>query len=641
MLGTKQKEASPAAFNNSRQKGSASTSRPERPQQVPPMSERDSKYSLKKLVNAHTREQSHSTRLLEAEAKVEATSAAAEGPSVGRTALESLAEDVSDEEQAARVRHALERQELLTHDVVWDFFGSESCERPVQDFPIPSALDGDVWHRMRDVDFREQSFLSGFAADLISSLSDVPKDLLEWLWEAVVSEPREELAQAYRQTLRTISTDVRRHLSLRHFKDPLAAMGATKEALAPGVVLDHKSQPIKQKMQESPEGLHRYLKAVTVVSAELSEALKGPLLSLLLRLSIDRAINENHELLPDIRASVGTLVDTSGPAHGVLERSLVTSVRHPILHRRILYAVPEETVAQHEIKRQLALSFFLDSVEPTEGLLTHTKEATRCIISNLHQNPIFDYRSEMMDYRTLTAAVNVLDVAIGAGFGTPPLRPTDSSPEQETTYRDAVKYFDKQVDKLSSAINQLYTRIQDTGASHMLRTTAKSTIQNLALRLDFGVRTRPPPRKDVLGKAGKSSRRLDFASLSTGDTKKRKIAFGGMSQASKAEHDKQMRVMERFMSHKKTTDRDEASHSEPEPAPDQATPALEDDDTTSGSFGPAAKALTQVRAAAPLVRPQQSFEQPESAAMRMYLARKKRSGLKSPLSADVTTVSEP
>ena len=591
-------------------------------------------------MNAHTREQSHSSRLLEAEAKVEAASAAAEGPSVGRTALESLAEDVSDEEQAARVRHALERQELLTHDVVWNFFGSESCERPIQDIPIPQALDSDVWHRMRDVEFREQSFLSGFAADLIYSLSEVPKDLFEWLWEAAVSEPREELAQAYRQTLRILPTDVRSHLSLRHFKDPLVAMGATNEALAPSVALDHKSQPIKQQMQDPPEGLHRYLKAVTVVSADLSESLKGPLSSLLLRLSIDRAINENYELLPDIRASIGTLVDTSGQAHEVLERSLVTSVRHPILHRRILYAVPEETVAQHKVKRQLALSFFLDSVEPMEGLLTQTKEATRCIISSLHQNPIFDHRSEMMDYRTLTAAINVLDVAIGAGFGTPPLRPTDSSPEEETTYKETVKYFDKQVDKLSSAINQLYTRIQDTGASHMLRTTAKSTIQNLALRLDFGVRTRPPPRKDVLGKAGKSSRRLDFASLSTGDTKKRKIAFGGMSQASKAEHDKQMRVMERFMDHKKMTDRDEASHSEPESAPEQAMPAVEDTDTTSRPSGPATKAFPQARPAVPTVRPQQPLKQPESAAMRIYLARKKRSGLKSPLSADVTTFSE-
>lgn len=78
-------------------------------------------------------------------------------------------------------------------------------------------------------------------------------------------------------------------------------------------------------------------------------------------------------------------------------------------------------------------------------------------------------------------------MAVGSGFGPP-------APDAEASVVDT---FNDSVDQLHAVLSRLNSRIVDTGASHMLRTEAKTVLSLLLLRLDYAVRTRRRPRRNV------------------------------------------------------------------------------------------------------------------------------------------------
>ena len=92
------------------------------------------------------------------------------------------------------------------------------------------------------------------------------------------------------------------------------------------------------------------------------------------------------------------------------------------------------------------------------------------------------------DYSELAASIAVLD--IGLDDGNVPCSMV--LPEHESE-------FNKDIDKLAKILKAMFTRIIDTGASHMLRTQAKDVLEALHSRLTFAARTKPRPKKGLFG----------------------------------------------------------------------------------------------------------------------------------------------
>lgn len=61
------------------------------------------------------------------------------------------------------------------------------------------------------------------------------------------------------------------------------------------------------------------------------------------------------------------------------------------------------------------------------------------------------------------------------------------------------KQFNKEIDRLSRAVKDMFTRIVDAGTAHMKRTEAKDVMESLHARLEFAVRTTPKPKRDIFG----------------------------------------------------------------------------------------------------------------------------------------------
>ena len=90
------------------------------------------------------------------------------------------------------------------------------------------------------------------------------------------------------------------------------------------------------------------------------------------------------------------------------------------------------------------------------------------------------------NYPELAALIAILSVGIESGD-----RPTPESDEQEKAE------FDDAVDLLTSKINEMFTNIVDTGASHMKRTEAKEVLEAFQSQLLYAIRTKPKAKKGL------------------------------------------------------------------------------------------------------------------------------------------------
>ncbi|KEY80182.1 hypothetical protein BA78_6531 [Aspergillus fumigatus] len=103
------------------------------------------------------------------------------------------------------------------------------------------------------------------------------------------------------------------------------------------------------------------------------------------------------------------------------------------------------------------------------------------------------------DYGELSAVTDLLNVAIDSGWSGLAF-PT----------KEAEKDFNADVDRLSDRVKKIFVSIQDSGASHLKRTLAKEALETLHYRIIYSVRSKPPPKKTLLGHYGAEDGRAKY-----------------------------------------------------------------------------------------------------------------------------------
>ena len=475
--------------------------------------QQDLKYSLKQLLTQNQKDEKRVMQIEDAQAQLDALEAAEESEAQALAASASGTEMLAavDDEQSTtedglsrreRVELAIKRQEMITHDTAWHFFDHSLAIEKVRipDFPVKPLADNDLC-RLSDPAFREYAFLSGFACDYISGCADVPEEFFEWLWYVALYEPRDELRVSYAAAVRASSH--RMNIDREKLNEPLRRMGTTEEAFSVGQPLKHVKQSIKDGSLKTPHYLLSFLQVLACVSDSLPTDEVSKMICLLLRLGIDRSASDDFEVLSLLRSLLLTLIDAlpvelPSQSYTDLVEGILKPITNPTLQRKLLWVMPDTSQESLLLRRRLALSFFCQSYVFLKDPLTDAEAITSQIKHRIETGSAFDPTDERIDYRSLAALVSILDAAIGPGFGQLLKLSCGSNSEELKEYSQREKSFNRQVDALSFTVNGLYTSIQDTGASHMLRTTAKSSVQNLQFRLDYAVRTKPRPRKDIL-----------------------------------------------------------------------------------------------------------------------------------------------
>ena len=168
--------------------------------------------------------------------------------------------------------------------------------------------------------------------------------------------------------------------------------------------------------------------------------------------------------------------------------SVCRTVSDASLQLQLLQVMPSWSRRLALFRRRLALAFFLQDSSylaiPAEDRID-LKTITRSL-----QRPQFTI-TNATDFSDLAASINILNIAVDSGD------PPPSSPFS----KEAESAFNEDIDIIASRLNSMFNDIVDTGASHMKRTETKEVLEGLQRRLEYGVRTKPKPKKLIFGDA--------------------------------------------------------------------------------------------------------------------------------------------
>ena len=156
------------------------------------------------------------------------------------------------------------------------------------------------------------------------------------------------------------------------------------------------------------------------------------------------------------------------------------------LRLSLLRNIPAVSCRLSVLRRRFALSFFFEDnsfwTKPLRDLIILQDVAKR-----LHQQQFMI--EPKSDYPKLTALISILDIGL-----------SDVRPPQSDEPLQVQREFNQEIDRLASAIKAIFTRIVDSGASHMSRTETKDVLESLHSRLMFALRTKTKPKEDLFGK---------------------------------------------------------------------------------------------------------------------------------------------
>ena len=172
-------------------------------------------------------------------------------------------------------------------------------------------------------------------------------------------------------------------------------------------------------------------------------------------------------------------------ADPLISNSIFAKTDQAHLQLQLVKTIPTDSVACCDFRRRLALAFFYDEPDyltRSAPLLPRLSD-----IAEHLRGPDYAVRNSI-NFQHLGAKMSLLDIAIDDGD-----LPSDSLDAE------VEKRFNQEVDKLSLAIKEKFTRIVDSGTSHMSRTEAKEVMVALEARLQYAVRTKPRPRKSIFG----------------------------------------------------------------------------------------------------------------------------------------------
>ena len=156
----------------------------------------------------------------------------------------------------------------------------------------------------------------------------------------------------------------------------------------------------------------------------------------------------------------------------------------PQLQSLLLQSVPASSARASVIRRRLALAWFFQdnshlNSEP-DRIPLFNKIRKRLEGSDLTIHP-------STDFLHLSTFITLLDVAIGDG----------NQPQIPGPFRDPIKEFNKEVDKLSTVLKGMAADINDTGSANLLRAETKDLLEVFLSRLAYTIRTKAKPRKDI------------------------------------------------------------------------------------------------------------------------------------------------
>ena len=425
-----------------------------------------------------------------------------------RAALASLIRNDSDEEgQTNKLVNAVSRTEAFASDEKYNFFGAATGGKDTGVTRIELPEDGSTEKLWYNKASRTRMILSGHAASLAGS-KELPETVLHWMLSNVAIEDDEEICTAYIETIRQASPHwTLTNVSAYDIRMLFEALGARSDVLESGTTIQKRPSAGSTRPISATKKVVSVLALIRAIFRNLDFAAMYKALSLVIRLALDTDAMKDGLLAKAVEQTLSNLIshpqsEARSYVCGKLLTDLPRQIHDNTLRAQLFDHLDPDTALSARFRLCLAHRFlfgekstlFLDDQNTSvklPGLTTHVQST-----------PIFQQVSQgnwrNVDWSELKALTRILDVALADGG-----RPSAFASRKEETA------FNREVDALADAVNDVFASITDTGVSHMRRSEAKDTLRALHYRLLYAVRTEPRPKKSIFGIDGDKYREVE------------------------------------------------------------------------------------------------------------------------------------
>jgi hypothetical protein len=212
-----------------------------------------------------------------------------------------LASVVAQKEEGGlqKVTRALMRTESTNVQKQWYFFSTEGEFPEANGEPFPSDSLPEYWTKeLKDPEIRHQTFISGFAEDMIEFGNILPDELFMWILNAACIEQDDVLRTSYYNVLKESAQDQTAKLVAPNIiEKQFSNLGATSN----GIRINEDIIPITRKKPPSSDHdwscLRSFIRYLILISDALDPDARELVITLLVRMMADNMLYRNVDLL--------------------------------------------------------------------------------------------------------------------------------------------------------------------------------------------------------------------------------------------------------------------------------------------------------------------------------------------------------
>jgi hypothetical protein len=207
-----------------------------------------------------------------------------------------------------KVNRALKRTEATLSEQRWYFFETQVKIEKVRRLPFPMRAVPEAWQKdLRNQQTRYQIFISGFAEDMVAYGKSLPDEILLWIIDELCKEPNDALQNAYCNVLKESSDQVQRLITRDIVQGLFRDLGASQAAVA----LSQKIQPVQGLVKPYAKRewgkLRSIVKFLGRIAMFLQQSVKIYVICILLRMSVDRIVSDNVDLLDLVHETINRI----------------------------------------------------------------------------------------------------------------------------------------------------------------------------------------------------------------------------------------------------------------------------------------------------------------------------------------------
>jgi hypothetical protein len=217
---------------------------------------------------------------------------------------------VADREdlEAHKVTRAIMRTEAAVTEKRWYFFDTQSNAPKPQRAPFPTNAVPENWKKeLVDPKTRYQTFISGYAEDMVMIGKKLPDELFLWLLDEACLEASDPLRRTYLGIIKVCNEQIDRLLNPDLVKKLFQSLGGSPV----GTEITQKVVPVSKLADPyANRDWARLLSLINLfgqISKPLQQKARTSIICMLLRMSMDQVVFENIDFLDSVHFTISRL----------------------------------------------------------------------------------------------------------------------------------------------------------------------------------------------------------------------------------------------------------------------------------------------------------------------------------------------